>query len=318
MTAQIRSKVLVVLLAAASLAACGGSSKGSGSSPAESHAAAEKVIAQAIGVNPDARSGRIDGSIRLEVKGIKRLNGPVELTANGVFDLPDGAQLPDLDIDVGVSLNSGVLGGAIVVADGKGYIKLGNAGYKLPARINASLVAPARAAKNGLTKTGAMFYVNPQEWQENARVVGQESIAGEQTDHIVADVRVDKAVADVARLVRFLTRIHVTQALGLPTELTPKMQAAFVRSVTQVSGEVWVGTDDHVLRKAHLKGKMVVAAKDRKVLAGARSGTLEATLDISRVGDPQRIAAPTQIDSYGDLQLSLDALADAAGVGAGR
>jgi hypothetical protein len=317
MSAQIRSMVLVplVLLAAATLSACGDSSTASGdsSSLAARHAAADKIIADAVGPNPKASSGRIDGSIELEVKGVPRFQGPIELTANGVYNLPAGAAVPDVDIDVGVSLNSGVLGGAIVVAGETGYIKLGNAGYKLPAWISKALVAPAREAKNGLTKTGAMFYINPHDWQKNARVVGEESIAGESTQKITADILVDRAVADVARLVDFLTLIHVPQALGLPTELTPKMQAAFVRSVKDVTGEVWMGTDDHVLRKAHLTGKMVVAEKDRKVLLGATSGTLEATLNISRVGDPQKISAPTQLDSYANLRLSLDALAEAAG-----
>ena len=314
MTTQIRFKALVplALLGAAALAACGESSNKS-SSATDSHAAAEKIIEQATGPNPAARSGRIDGSVLLEVKGVPRFQGPIELTANGVYNLPDGADVPDLDLDVGVSLNSGVLGGAIVVADETGYIKLGNAGYKLPAAISKSLVAPARDAKNGLTKTGAMFYINPQDWQTKARVIGEESIAGEPTEKITADVLVNVALSDLSKLLDFLTKIGVPQALGLPTHLTPKMRAAFLRSVTDVKGVVWIGKDDHVLRKAHVTGEMVVAKEDRKVLLGATSGKLEATLNISRVGEPQKISAPTQIDSYADLRLSLDALAEAAG-----
>ena len=314
MTAHIRMKVLVplALLGAAALAACGEDSTKT-SSPAESHAAAERIIAQATGVNEAARSGRIDGSVLLEVKGIPRFEGPIELTANGVYNLPEGEDVPELDLDVGVSLNSGILGGAIVVADETGYIKLGNAGYRLPADISKSLVAPAREAKNGLTKTGAMFYINPQNWQMNARVIGEESIAGEATQKITADVLVNVALADLSKLLDFLTKIGVPQALGLPTKLTPKMRAAFLRSVKKVTGVVWVGKEDHVLRKAHVTGTMVVAKEDQKVLLGATSGRLEATLNISRVGEPQKISAPTQIDDYADLRLSLDALAEAAG-----
>jgi hypothetical protein len=313
MTVQIRLLALPLLLAAATVAGCGDSSTGSGdASPAARHAAAEKIIAQATGVNRQARSGRIDGSVKVQIKGIPRFEGPIELTANGVFNLPDGASVPDVDIDVGASLNSGVLGGAIVVADGKGYIKLGNAGYKLPDAISKVLVAPARDAKNGLTKTGAMFYINPHDWQKNARVVGEESIAGESTQRITADVLPDRAFADLAHLVHFLTLIHVTQALGVPEEFTPKMQAALVRSVSDVHGTVWMGTDDHVLRQARVTGKVRVAKRDRKVLLGATSGTLQATINVSQVGDPQEISAPTQLDSYANLQLSLDALAEAA------
>ena len=139
-------------------------------------------------------------------------------------------------MDVALGLNSGVLGGAIVVAGEKGYIKLGSTGYKLPDSISEVLVAPAREAKNGLTKTGAMFYINPQDWQMNARVIGEESIAGEPTVKLTADILVNVALSDLAKLVDFLTLIHVTQALGLPTEITPKMRAAFLRSVKDVKG----------------------------------------------------------------------------------
>ena len=71
------------------------------------------------------------------------------------------------------------------------------------------------------------------------------------------------------------------------------MRAAFLRSVKDVDGVVWIGKDDHVLRKAHVTGKMVVAKADRKTLLGRTSGTLDATLNISEVGEPQEISAPT-------------------------
>lgn len=83
------------------LAACGGGShSGASSSPAARHAGAEKLIAQAIGVNPKASSGRVDGTIDVNLKGVSRLKGPIEITADGVYNLPAGASVPDLDIDV--------------------------------------------------------------------------------------------------------------------------------------------------------------------------------------------------------------------------
>jgi hypothetical protein len=84
--------------------------------------------------------------------------------------------------------------------------------------------------------------------------------------------------------------------------------------VKDVAGVVWVGKDDHVLRKAHVTGKMVVAKADRKTLLGLKSGTLDATINISELGDPQEISAPTRLGRYADLQLSLKALAEAAGI----
>jgi hypothetical protein len=313
MTGQIRSRAVaaIALIGATTLAACGGSDSGGGSTPAQRHAAAEKLIRIVHSVNPKASSGRIDATIDLDIKGSPRFRGVAEVTANGVWNLPDGAVTPDVDLDVGLTLNGGVLGGTLVVADGTGYIKLGNAGYKLPAAISRTLIAPAAVAHNGLTKTAAMFYINPQNWQRNAQLVGDTSVAGEPVQQITGQVRPDLAFRDLAHLVHFLTLIHVTQALGLPTELGPKLRAALVRSVTLAKGAVWIGKSDHVLRKAHLLGKAVIAPHDRKLLFGATSATLDATIDISDVGAPETISAPTQLDSYGDLQLSLSALAEA-------
>ena len=155
-----------------------------------------------------------------------------------------------------------------------------------------------------------MFYVNPQNWQRNAQLTGDATVAGLRVQKITGDIDTDLAFLDLARLTRFLTLIGVTQALGLPAELGPKLRAALVRSVTLAKGEVWIGKSDHVLRRGHLRGKAIVAPRDRRLLFGATSATLDATVDISEVGAPQEISAPAQLHSYSSLQLTLSALAE--------
>ena len=316
MSAQTHCKAvaLAMLLGAATLAACGGgSSSDAGSAskdPAVRHAAAEKLIAQAVAANPKASSARIDGTIDVAAKGVPRFAGSTQLSASGVYDLADGAAVPDFDIDVGLVLNDNALGGALVLDDGKAYVKLGTTGYQLPDRISQELVEPAAAAHNGLTKTAAMFYINPQDWQRDAQLVGESSIAGESVQHITAEIRPDRFFLDLSRLVRFLTLIRVTQALGLPEALGPKVRAALERSVTFARGEVWIGSSDHVLRKARAQGKVVVAKRDRALLYGMTSATLDAAVTISEIGAPHAVSAPTQLGSYSALQLSLSALGE--------
>lgn len=319
MTAQIRPIAIAVLalLGAAALAACGTDSVAT-SSTAARHAAAQKLIRVVHGVNPKAASGRIDATIDLRITGDSRYAGLTQVSANGVFDLPDGASVPDIELDVSLSRADQLLGGALVVHDGRGYVKLGEVGYELPPAISRTLVAPATTARNGLTKAAAMFHVNQQNWQRNAQLVGEATVVGERVQKITGEIRPELVFLDLARLVRFLTRIGVTQALGLPTELGPKLRAALVRSVTLAEGAVWIGKDDHVLRKATLRGRAVVAPRDRSLLFGARGATLRATVDISEVGAPQVIAAPAQRGSYADLRLSLSALAEASRRDAGR
>jgi hypothetical protein len=305
------------LLSAVALSACGGaiaaSNDSAGGSARDSHAAADRIIAQAVADNPQARSGRISGSVDvdIDISGLPLLDGQTQITADGVYLLADGASVPDLDIDVGLVHNDHALGGAIVLDHRTGYVKLGSSGYKIPDDITHELSEPAVGARNGLTKLGAMFYINPQDWQRNARLVGETTIAGETVQHIKADISPQAFFLDVSRMVRALARLHVPQALGLPTALGPKLRAALARSVTVAEGEAWIGKDDHVLRKAVAHGKLAVAERDRELLYGLRKASISANLDVSEVGDAHTIEVPRSLGSYSSLQLALSALAEA-------
>ena len=305
------------LLSATALSACGGAlaatKQSAGANAADSRAAADRIIEQAVAANPRARSGRISGSVDadIDISGLPLLDGQTQITADGVYALADGAAVPDLDIDVGLVHNEHALGGAIVLDHRTGYVKLGTTGYKVPDDITHALSEPAVGARNGLTKLGAMFYINPQDWQRNARLVGETTIAGETVQHIKADISPQAFFLDVSRMVRALARLHVPQALGLPTELGPKLRAALARSVTVAEGEAWIGKDDHVLRKARAHGKLVVAEGDRDLLYGLKKGSISANLDVSEVGEAHAIVAPSNLGSYGNLQLALSALAEA-------
>ncbi|HEX4363026.1 MAG TPA: hypothetical protein VHZ75_00635 [Solirubrobacteraceae bacterium] len=312
MTGQVRPKiaVLAALLSTTALAACGGSSADSAGG-GDAHAAADKLIAQAIATNPAADSARISGTVDVDILGGRQpLTGATQITADGTYDLATGASVPDLDIDVGLKHADQGLGGAIVVADKTGYIRLGPTGYKIPGSITSKLIEPAEGADNGLTKTGAMFFINPQKWQTNAKLVGETKLAGVTVEHIKTDVNAKAFFQDLSRIVRLLRRLHITRALGLPNSLGPKQVSALARSVTSASGEAWIGKDDHVVRRIRAHGEMVVASKDRKLLFGIRRAKLDAALDVSEIGDVPPISAPKQVNSYSSLQLTLDALGE--------
>lgn len=317
MTGQIRSRAataLLLALAAATITACGAQSSASSDTPdpASSRAVAKTIIAQALALNPKASSARLTGTLDLDIDGIRRLHGPIQATLDGSYNLADGATVPDVELDVSVSANDHVLGGSLVLVDGKAYIKLGNVGYEIPDAITKVLTAPAADANNGLTKVAAMFHIHPETWQRGARLTGESTVAGENVQELQAEIRPDVAFRDLARLVHFLSLLGIPQALGLPSELTPQLQAALVRSVTDARGAVWIGSSDHVLRKAHVEGKGVVAPRDRELLYGATGATLAADLSVFDVGVPQEISAPKQLAPYSSLQLTLSALAEYA------
>jgi hypothetical protein len=311
-----RALALAALVAAGTLAACGGGSssdKGAASSGGAGEDA--KAIAllrrQTFGPNAKARSGMLDGTIDVDVTGVPRFKDTVSITQSGPFDLPAGSDVPDFDLSVSLGLRDKPYGGDLVLVDRKAYIALGTTGYTLPDATSARIVKPAAAASNGLTKTLATFYIAPQRWEKDARIVGDENIAGVDTVHVTTGVRADRFFLDASRLTGLLTSLRVTEISGLPTAVGPGARAALVRSVQSGTGDVWIGKSDHVLRKARLQMKLATSKSDRRRLGGIKSLKLVADLNVSDVGRRQKIKAPSQLGSYQDLQGALDVLGEA-------
>jgi hypothetical protein len=318
MTARIGSRALAVaaLLAAATLAACGGgSSSDKGATSAGGARKDAKAIAllrrQTFGPNAKARSGMLDGTIDVDVKGVPRFKGTISITQSGPFDLPAGADVPDFDLSVSLGLRDKPYGGDLVLVDRKAFIALGTTGYTLPDATSANIVKPAPAASNGLTKTLAVFYIAPQRWEKDPRIVGDESIAGVDTVHVTTGVRAARFFLDASRLTALLTSLRVTEVAGLPAAIDRAARAALVRSVKSGTGDVWIGKSDHVLRKAHLAMSLAMSQADRRRLGGIRSLKLVADLNVSDVGRRQKISKPAQLGSYQDLQGTLDVLGEA-------
>jgi hypothetical protein len=322
MTAHVRPKLalaLAALLATGSLAACGGGDSPSSSKDKGGESAADvkanrkavsKLVKQAFGPNEKARSAKVDATIDIDVTGVPRWKDPIQISLNGAYELASGEDVPDFDLEAGLLLRDQAYGASLLLVDRKAYIAVGTTGYRQSDAIAANIAGPAPAKRNGMTKTAGMFYINPNSWRKNTKIVGDADVAGEATTHVTADIRTDRFFKDMSRLVDLLTSLRVTEISGLPEQITPKQQAALVRSVTMAKGDVYFGKTDHVLRKAHLVGRLVVAKKDRKVLGGMRSAKAVADFNLSEVGEPQSIKVPDDLGSDRDLQLTLDALAE--------
>jgi len=315
-----RSLTVAALVASAALAACGGGSSSSttgkgGESAADKAANAKAVntlVKQAFGPNAKARSGKVNATIDIDVKGVPRWKDPIEITLDGSYELPSGGSIPDFKLEAGLLLRDQAYGAALLLVDRKAYIQVGTTGYRQTDAIASKIAAGAASKSNGLTKTAGMFYIDPESWRKDTRIVGDADTAGEATTHVTAGIRADRFFRDMGRLIDLLTALRVTEISGLPTKITPQQQRVLVRSVKSAKADVYFGKTDHVLRKAHLVGSVVIAPKDRKVLGGMKSAKAVADFNISDVGASQSsdIQVPSDIGSDADLQITLDALAE--------
>lgn len=312
---RLRARLAVVpLLLVTALVGCGGDSSSGDSSSGEKTGKAnspevKKLISQTFGPNKNATSGKLSGTIDINVKGARRYREPIQVTLSGPFN-QSGSSPAEANLSVGLQLRGGAIGGELVLIDDRVLIGLGSSGYTIPPSIAGPLRAPLAKTSNALGSVLGVFSIRPHRWAKNPRIVGNERIAGEDTIHGTAEIDTKRFFADISRLADRLTDLRITEIVGVPTKVDSRAQAALVRSVTSATGDVYSGADDKVLRQAGFDIKLKPSAKDRKIL-GFSSLTLKGQMNVTEVGTPQKIEAPRIAGTFDDLKVTFDALAEA-------
>ena len=304
---------VVPMLLVSVLVGCGGDSKSDESSSATKTNAAnspevKKLLRQTFGPNDKATSGKLSGTVDVNVKGAPRYRQPIQVTLSGPFN-QSGNSPAEANFSVGLQLRGGALGGELVLVDDKVVIGLGSSGYTIPESIAGTIRRPLAKTENGLASVMAVFGVAPQRWAKNPRIVGNEKVAGVDTIHVTAQINSGRFFLDVARLAKVLTSLRITEILGLPREIDRADRIALTRSVSSATGNVWTGADDKVLRKATFDMRLKPSAKDRRTLKFS-SLTVKGELNVTEVGTPQKIEAPTIAGTFDDLQTTFDAVAE--------
>jgi hypothetical protein len=282
------------------LSGCGGGGP-KAVSPAQQAAQAAALMTQAFGPNPNAVSGVINGTITITVKGLPRFSAPLALTTTGPFSDLAGGSLPDSDQSVAVDN----YGAGMTTSDQKVFFDLGTAAYQVPARIVTTMQAAASTAHNGLMRAIGTFDIRPDLWVSQPRIVGDTTLAGVKVVHVSAGIDTARVFVDAARFTSFLTALQVTQVAGLPESIGPAARAALLRSVTSARGDLYIGASDHVLREANMTLGLVMSPADRRLLGGLAGLTVNATLDVTQVDQPQTIHVLTQRLPYRDVYLLL-------------
>ena len=301
-------------LASLALLSCGGGDEGAGdnsgakkSSKDATHAAAVKLIKQAAGPNAKANSGVIDGGVEIALKGVPEYAEPFSSTVSGPFHYRKGASLPDYELEIGAR-NYGV---TLTSVNGKSYVTIGTTAYQLPASIRRRLVRNAGTTGNGMTRTLQQFGIRPWVWETEQRIAGTEVIDGVKTTHIRNSFNAGRQLKDATTLLGVLRSLGITRAVGLPPTISARARRLYVTTVTSKVGESWIGVADKVRRKSGFTLKFSVPRAARSMLGGIESGVVKGGLTATEVGKPQKIKAPTELGSYADFQLALDALGDA-------
>jgi hypothetical protein len=304
---------VVPLVLVVALIGCGGDSESDDASSgtkanAANSAEVRKLLRQTFGPNPKATSGKLSGTVDINVKGAPRYRDPVQVTLSGPFN-QSGSSPAEANLSVGLQLRGGAIGGELILVDDKVLIGLGSSGYSIPESIAGRIRRPLSKTSNGLASVLNVFGVAPQRWAKDPRIVGNEQVNGEDTIHGTAGIKANRFFLDVARLTKVLTSLRITDITGLPREIDGTARAALVRSVTSATGHVYTGAKDKVLRRATFDMTLKPSSKDRRTLGFSRLA-LKGELNVTEVGTAQKIQAPAVSGTFDDLQTTFDALAE--------
>lgn len=218
--------------------------------------------------------------------------GRFDLT--GAFSVGATKGLPDFKVNARISGTGQKVEGGFVSLGDKAYFVRGDTGWRVPAALWTPLAEGATGGAGAQRKLP--FDVHPATWVRDVKAEGTDTIAGVEADHVSASVDPKAVVNDLA------------QAVGQNGGELPN-QAAISRLVKRADLDVWVGTDDHILRRLSVE------------VALAGRGRLEVDVRLSDVNKPQQIEAPAHVragapgGTFGQLaQIIAGGLGSATGV----
>jgi hypothetical protein len=301
--------VLLVCLASVAVAACG-SSSGSSSEDAAG------LLKDTFEGNHKIDSGDIKLALTINPTGSSSVSGPIKLSFGGPFESGGSGKLPQSDFNVSISAEgkSGSLG--IISTGSKGYVTLQGTGYQLPAdtfkKLQSSfsdLGASGSSSKNstGLSKLG----IKPLDWLQNPTVVGDETVAGDETTHIRAGVNVQGLLTDLDTVLKKSSSLGVPKTANLSNGLSASARAKIASEVRNTTFDVWTGKDDKMLRKLSIGTTLPVTGQTSTQLGGMTAAALALTVQYSDLNQPQTISAPQTVRPYSEFSSKVDSLMQA-------
>ena len=173
----------------------------------------------------------------------------------GASDCSGDAKVPNFDVTARLGAGKHSLSGRFVSVDGKAYFVRGNTGWRVPGEV-------WQPVSQGKLKVA----VHPATWVRDVKSEGTESVGGVQTEHLSASVDPQAILNDVGQ-------IAGGGAKSAAKPVAPK-KATF---------DVWVGKDDHVLRR--LTAEFVLPGRAR----------FDLEVRLSDINKPQQIKAPAHV-----------------------
>ncbi len=291
-----RCVAAVLLIAAVALSACGG-----GGNEQDAQDLLDTAFTKSV------KSADLALDAQLKLKGGSSGVGPVRVQAKGPYRTNSG-KLPSVDLDLSVSPGSGgqsISTGFLSTGD-RAFVKFQDAYYEEPkAQVDqANRQLATRANSRGSLKS---LGLDPRKWLRDAKKEGDEDVAGVKTTHVSGQLDVQNVIRDFNKVLKKGGNLGGATGGAAPKPITDEQIKQVADVVKNPTFDVYVGKDDDVVRRVAGQLQFDVPSGARSQLGGLSGGSLEFSVELSKVGGDQRIEAPANARPLSDLTKSLGA-----------
>jgi hypothetical protein len=302
-----RTRALIALALALALAlslvvaACGGGGDEGGEDP-------QQVLQDTFNNEQSIDSGSFDLSLKVNAEGDQ--GGSFEGNLSGPFQSQE-AKIPQFDLKADIKLDTSAQdfsGSAGLISTGEGaFVSFQDTDYQVPQELfdqfSTSYEQLQRQSRsqgdqgnNFLNSLG----IDPTNWLTDLSNEGTEDVEGTETVHISGQADVPKLVEDIKKIAENAPNVgqEVTpQQLGQLDHLTSVIKSA--------DFDIYSGESDNLLRRLEANLELTPPTG---TLGTPDSVTLQVTLTISDVNEPQTISAPSEAQPLANLlqQLGID------------
>jgi hypothetical protein len=292
---RIRALILIALALALGLVvtACGGGDDEGGEDP-------QQVLQDTFNNEQSIDSGSFDLSLKVDAEGDQ--GGSFEGSLGGPFQSQE-AKFPQFDLNADIKLDTSAQdfsGAAGLTSTGESaFVSFQDIDYEVPQELFDQFSASYEQLQqqsqgdqdNSLLQS---LGIDPTNWLTDLSNEGTEDVDGTGTVHISGQADVPKLVEDIKKIAQNAPNVggqQVTpQQLGQLDQLTSIIKSA--------DFDIYSGESDNLLRKLDATLELEPPAG---TAGSPESVTLEVSLTISDVNEPQTISAPSGAQPLANL-----------------
>lgn len=298
--------LVLALVAAVTLAACGG---GGGD--------ATNVLNQTFSSSNKVRSGKLDLSLGIKLNGSPQLQRPVSLSLTGPFQGRGPRQVPLFDFTLALATGAQNLSGGAVSTGDKGFLRFQGQAYQMPAPLFARFQQTFQNSKQLQQPKGrptlSTLGIDPRHWVKDAKDQGDADVEGTKTTHVSAKIDLPRLLADANKIVAETARLNPTGTTSGAAGLTPQQRQTIQSTVKDARFDLYSGKDDHALRRMLISLSFQVPQGARSRVGGASGGQVTFQLTFANLNQPQTIVAPTNVRPFAELASKLRAVVGGLG-----